>query len=217
LFNSIIELRNEKGIMSEEKNFVTCPCQHCNGNIEFDASLCQTGTKATCPHCGMETVLFIPKIAKVGKTLRAIFSDGITEKTPEKMAKIIEQKEKTYHGGMEDTLENVGGIFLVLGVLGGIAAIVAACIAFNNSETGIGGDLLCVGFISIIAGAVNHIFLFAGAEIIRLLKKVSGLKFSGEITQPTPRVSTYLKCSACGARTYPVYEECLSCGAKFVK
>jgi len=157
----------------------------------------------------METTLFIPDIPQASKQ--------VAKKIPEKTAKIIEQKEKIYFGGIEDTLENVGGIFLVLGVLGGIVAIVAACIAFNNSETGIGGDLLCVGFISIIAGAVNRIFLFAGAEIIRLLKKISGLKFSGEITQPTPTVSTYLKCSACGARTYPGHEECLSCGAKFVK
>jgi hypothetical protein len=204
--------------MSEEKNFVTCPCQHCNGNIEFDASLCQTGTKATCPHCGMETVLFIPKIAKAGKILRAIFSAGIAEKTPERPAKIIEQKEKTYHGGMEDMLENVGDIFLFFGILGGVTAIIMAIIAYNSNhdEIGIGVDLLCVGFISILAGAVNRIFLRAGAEIIRLLKKIGGLKFSGEITRPVASDSIFYKCSACGATTYSRNEwKCESCGAIF--
>ena len=195
--------------MSEKKDFVTCPCRYCNGLIEFDASLFQTGTTTNCPHCGMETALFIPKIP-----VKAI------DKIPEKTAKLIEQKEKAhYYGGMEDTLENVGGIFLFLGVLGGIAAIIMAIVAFNSDhdETGIGVDLLCVGFISILAGAVNRIFLRAGAEIIRLLKKISGLKFSGEITQPVTSDSSSYKCSDCGASAFSWSEKCASCGAKFEK
>jgi hypothetical protein len=64
-----IELRNEKGIMSEENNFVACPCQNCNGKIEFDASLFQTGTMIACPHCGMETALFIPSAPKASEKI----------------------------------------------------------------------------------------------------------------------------------------------------
>jgi hypothetical protein len=133
----------------------------------------------------------------------------------EKTAKIIEQNEKTYHGGIEDTLEDVGGIFLFLGILGGVASIIAAIIAFSDSEIGVGVDLLCVGFTSIFAGIVNRIFLRAGAEIIRLLKKISGLKFSGKITQPV--VSSGYKCSACNVSVYPSSESCYACGAKFEK
>jgi hypothetical protein len=49
--------------------FVTCPCQHCDGHIEFDASQIEltgsatgmtTGQTVPCPHCGLETIIFVP-------------------------------------------------------------------------------------------------------------------------------------------------------------
>ena len=52
-----------------EPRYVTCPCRHCGSNIEFDANQLDAcggadGTPAersvTCPHCGRETLLFIP-------------------------------------------------------------------------------------------------------------------------------------------------------------
>lgn len=46
--------------MSE--NLITCHCQHCNGGIQFDASSFAHGEtrNAECPHCHLETVIFIP-------------------------------------------------------------------------------------------------------------------------------------------------------------
>jgi hypothetical protein len=50
-------------------NYVKCNCQHCNGVIEFDASRIEatgnfggqiTGQTIPCPHCGMDTILFVP-------------------------------------------------------------------------------------------------------------------------------------------------------------
>jgi hypothetical protein len=35
-----------------------CPCQHCNGHIEFEPD--QAGQTVVCPHCGLDTTLFIP-------------------------------------------------------------------------------------------------------------------------------------------------------------
>jgi DNA-directed RNA polymerase subunit RPC12/RpoP len=35
-----------------------CSCQICSGHIEFDAS--RAGEAVACPHCGMETTLFVP-------------------------------------------------------------------------------------------------------------------------------------------------------------
>lgn len=42
--------------------FVTCRCQYCDNSIEFDASAFDKGETrtASCPHCGLETVLFVP-------------------------------------------------------------------------------------------------------------------------------------------------------------
>jgi len=43
--------------------YVTCPCQHCSGNVEFDASQLDTAENTTvpCPHCGLETIIFVPE------------------------------------------------------------------------------------------------------------------------------------------------------------
>ncbi len=44
-------------------NYVTCPCQHCSGNIEFDANQLDSAENITipCPHCGLETIIFVPE------------------------------------------------------------------------------------------------------------------------------------------------------------
>jgi hypothetical protein len=43
--------------------YVTCRCQNCNGGIEFDTSGFNKGetSSAECPHCEMETLLYVPQ------------------------------------------------------------------------------------------------------------------------------------------------------------
>jgi len=43
---------------SENQNSKFCQCNVCSGKIEFDMS--QVGETIQCPHCGIETMLFIP-------------------------------------------------------------------------------------------------------------------------------------------------------------
>jgi hypothetical protein len=47
---------------NEPPRFVVCPCQHCDGGIEFDAS--RAGETVACPSCGAETILFAPPISE---------------------------------------------------------------------------------------------------------------------------------------------------------
>ncbi len=44
-------------------HYVTCPCQHCGGKIEFDANQLNPleNTTVPCPHCELETTIFVPK------------------------------------------------------------------------------------------------------------------------------------------------------------
>jgi 5-methylcytosine-specific restriction endonuclease McrA len=44
-------------------NYVTCPCQHCSGKIEFDANQLDgvENIAVRCPHCELETILFAAK------------------------------------------------------------------------------------------------------------------------------------------------------------
>lgn len=45
-----------QGDMTQQ--FATCRCQYCNNGIEFDAL--RAGEIITCPHCQMETKLYVP-------------------------------------------------------------------------------------------------------------------------------------------------------------
>jgi hypothetical protein len=61
--------------------YITCPCQYCNGNIEFDANELgkDQNTTATCPHCRLETIIFVPPVISVvptrnGKSNLTIFT-----------------------------------------------------------------------------------------------------------------------------------------------
>ena len=40
--------------------FEKCLCNHCSGNIEFDSE--HAGQMVACPHCGLETKLYVPKV-----------------------------------------------------------------------------------------------------------------------------------------------------------
>jgi predicted nucleic acid-binding Zn-ribbon protein len=39
--------------------FLKCVCNNCPGHIEFEES--NAGQTVTCPHCGLETVLYVPQ------------------------------------------------------------------------------------------------------------------------------------------------------------
>lgn len=46
-------------------SFAKCRCQYCNGNIEFERDRLQQsgdagGQTIQCPHCGMETLIYVP-------------------------------------------------------------------------------------------------------------------------------------------------------------
>lgn len=196
---------------SESPRYVTCRCQHCDGNIEFDAAQLDatnsatgavTGPSIPCPHCGLDTVLFVPQVP---------VSQPPAPKPEPQKAKLV--KETTYSGGVEEQLDIAGGIFLALGLIGGVVALVVALNSHNDEKGGQAGFLAVVGFAAIVQGFVMWVLFRAGAEIIRLLKKSNGLKFTGKITQPVTHHS--YKCSLCGEANTADSKRCWSCGAEF--
>ena len=44
--------------MNTETTYITCPCRRCGDNIEFPFN--SAGQTVACPHCNLETDLFIP-------------------------------------------------------------------------------------------------------------------------------------------------------------
>lgn len=47
-----------------------CPCNHCSGHIEFDCE--RAGQVVACPHCGLDTKLYIPQVPLPGPTTGTI-------------------------------------------------------------------------------------------------------------------------------------------------
>jgi hypothetical protein len=46
----------------DSKMDAKCKCQHCNTHLEFDDR--GAGQMVACPHCGLETMLYVPPVAK---------------------------------------------------------------------------------------------------------------------------------------------------------
>lgn len=64
---------------SPTPRYVTCRCQYCDGHIEFDANeLAEENSVVPCPHCNLETKLFIPQKVTVpaGATPPAVSREG---------------------------------------------------------------------------------------------------------------------------------------------
>ncbi len=124
-----------------------------------------------------------------------------------------------YSGGKENQMSGLGIFFLIVGIIGLIACfVVSGSVTKTSSYSGWGDDGLspiwiAVGIVSLIEGIALFIVLTAGAEAIRLLKKLNGLTFGGEISEPTPEIG--LKCSECGDSVSEYDEECNECGNKF--
>ena len=55
---------------SKSTRYVVCRCQNCDGHIEFDASSFTAGEthNVECPHCHLETVIFVPPPDKTEPT-----------------------------------------------------------------------------------------------------------------------------------------------------
>ncbi len=50
-------------------NLAKCSCNHCDGHLEFDRAY--AGARVDCPHCGKETLLYIPFNAQEYERMKA--------------------------------------------------------------------------------------------------------------------------------------------------
>jgi hypothetical protein len=82
-------------------------------------------------------------------------------------------------GGVEDSLSVWGTGFLVLGILSGVICIYAAGVVTKRysfeswGDNGVAWYLVIVGVAAILQGMFVRVLLEAGAEIIRLLRKLN--------------------------------------------
>lgn len=170
------------------ENLVVCPCQHCNGNIEFDSNgLSKGNSKVQCPHCSVETVLFAP-----------LSPPPPAQPAPKPRIAKLESKWK---GSLEDRLGEVSFVLVALGV---ICMVVEFFMAISALERGSPWSNLGIGFAVLAACYLISLPLKVAAEIIRLLKKQSGIYVYGY---------PHFECSDCGRKMATETSNCPGCGA----
>ncbi len=132
------------------------------------------------------------------------------------MAKLIAEFEH-YAGGTEGHMSELAKVLLGFSIIGLIA-----CVIISVSSWGDGFSVLwiAVGVACLIQGIALFIILQAGAELIRLLKKLNGLNYGGSISEPKP-VCIY-KCTECGVPVQVTnfvrpYRICPKCNSAFDK
>jgi hypothetical protein len=145
-----------------------CVCNQCPGHLEFDAK--DAGQTITCPHCGAETVLFIPSGTQYqtapNRSDGCIFKNGNVTVTPA----LLTVGLSTFPISAISSFRVVGippsqrkiirlSLFTVLVLLFGI--FVLACNAADNNHSA-GGQMLGWTLIC-LAGITLAIIVFAKA------------------------------------------------------
>ena len=134
------------------------------------------GQTVTCPHCQLETILFIPRDWRE-KPKPKIES----ETSKEERKKMVENEIARRTGqteAIEDKLEGFGLLFFWAGVIGAIIAVMSifAILANATQNEDNGGELLSLvafGIVSVGQGIIINTLFKAAAEVIRLLRQIA--------------------------------------------
>ena len=118
--------------------------------------------------------------------------------------------KRTASGGLETTVDFWATVLLLLGIISSFFIVLIGMIVGARPFWFV---LLLATFVAINC-AVVWVVLRSVAEIIRLLKKISGLKYSGEISGAESSHQFYA-CSNCGQMLHSE-TTCDTCGAKIV-
>jgi hypothetical protein len=137
------------------------------------------------------------------------------------VAKVV--KEKGYDkpsGGSEATLHGFGSFFYTMAFIGCVAFLVLlfstakeVTDVFGINSTIYDWNFLMAAVYSLLSGLLAGAILRAGADVVRLLKKMNGIEYSGSISAAKRVESVWYKCSECGASLPYLMQRCEKCGA----
>ena len=136
------------------------------------------------------------------------------------MAKIIKKITK-YTGGTESSIEGLSKFILIAGILVSIVSFIVAGFATKDgpydhwAENGFSSNWIAISISSFIQGIGAWIILRGFADVIRLLKKITGIQYGGTIIESKPNYG--LICSECGDPMGYEYAKCPNCGVVFEK
>jgi DNA-directed RNA polymerase subunit RPC12/RpoP len=135
--------------MNGNKFGAVCTCNTCSGKIEFESG--NAGQTIQCPHCGMETILFIPK--NVSKPPHSVPNFAL--KYPAK---------SSAKPNIEAQLEMAGSILFFVGLIGFLVCIF---LTVTTSQM----EWILFGFVAVLQGWIFSLTFKGFAEVIRLLRK----------------------------------------------
>lgn len=118
--------------------------------------------------------------------------------------------KRSNSGGLETTVDFWATVLLLLGIITSFFIVLVGMIAGAQPFWFVLLLATCVA----IGMAVVWVVLRSLAEILRLLKKIAGLQYSGEITG-TESSHQFFACSNCGQMLHSE-TTCDTCGAKIV-
>jgi hypothetical protein len=137
----------------------------------------------------------------------------------------MSQTKEKFTGGLEGQMDAVGAFLLIVSIVALIASISIA-----NSDlyrgTGLSSIWIALGVVALVQGIVMLIVFRAGADVIRLLKKLNGMPYGGEIAEAKPVLSSdmsqasseemkFFECSECKTEVPANSKTCPKCGVKF--
>lgn len=118
--------------------------------------------------------------------------------------------KRTNSGGLESTIDFWATVLLLLGILSSFFIVLVGMILGAQPFWFV---LLLATFVA-LSMAVVWVVLRSLAEMIRLLKKIAGLQYSGEISGAESS-HQFFSCSNCGQMLHSE-TTCDTCGAKIV-
>ena len=118
-------------------------------------------------------------------------------------------------GGIEGKLQGVGNFYLVISI------ITLVLVAIHSQDTiikqsGLSSVWMIIGIGALVQGIIFWILFKAGAEVIRLLKKLNGIPYGGIISEinEVENDSEYA-CTNCGSTVNKDSKFCPGCGVSF--
>jgi hypothetical protein len=126
----------------------------------------------------------------------------------------MSEESKIRIGGIESKLDSVAGILLLLSIIFLVAYIIFS-LSHKYQDTGLSMILFGFGVVGLFQGIIAWVIFKAGADVIRLLKKLNGLPFAGVISATKPQNVTGYECTECHAPVAPDATACPKCGTKF--
>jgi len=125
----------------------------------------------------------------------------------------MSENQQTRTGGIESKLDGVGIFYLVISIIGFVAFIILSQ-SEPIKQTGLSSFWIGLGIGVIAQGIIFWILFEAGAEVIRLLKKLNGLPYGGKISETYGNGTEYT-CTECGTPVAPNAKFCTNCGVNF--